>query len=139
MPIIRIDGCSPDVYSIIAPLAMDPAVIRKRRNLPIVTKENYTWHVLKKGKKVKAFVGEERLANYTKLQAFVVLDANDEELQTFLEEVVTRFEKSPSPMLTASVLNEYAVLFGKAKFQVTGYKTNWTDLAIVKHEGIHRS
>jgi hypothetical protein len=150
MPIIRIVGTSPDFYTILGPHVTDPAVIRKRCNLPITTKDTITWHVLKKNGKVKAFVGEDpvplpkkdmkdkelpaeqRPLQQTKLQAFVALEASDDELLDLLGEVVTRFEKSESPMLTISVLNEYAVLFKKARFRVIGHKTKWTDLAIVK-------
>jgi len=150
MAIIRIVGTSPDFYAVLGPHVTDPAVIRKRCNLPITTKETITWHVLKRNGKVKAFVGEDpvplpkkdlkdkevppeqRPLQQTKLQAFVVLGASDDEVLDLLGEVVTRFEKSESPMLTVSVLNEYAVLFKKAHFKVIGHKTNWTDLAIYK-------
>ena len=151
MAIVRIFGTSPDFYTVLGPHVTDPRVIRKRLNLPITTKETITWHVLKKNGKVKAFVGEDPVPipkkdrkglllkdddqvplQQTKLQAFVVLEAGDEELLDLLTEVVNRFEKSQSPMLTVSVLNEYAPLFRKAKFKIVGNKTNWTDLAIVK-------
>lgn len=150
MPILRIVGTSPDFYRELAPYATDPAIINKRGNLAITTKESMTWLVLKKNGKIKAFIGEDpihlpnkvmkdktippeqRPLQQTKLQAFVVLDATDDELLGLLEEVVDRFKKSPSPMLTASVLNEHAILFKKAHFKVTGYKVNFTDLAIIK-------
>lgn len=150
MPIIRIQAQAPDFLTVLGPIVTDPAVIRKRCNLAIVNRPSITWHVLKKNGKVAAFVGEEpvhvakkylkdknipveqRPLKQTKLQAFMGLEASNDELLHFLKEVVSRFKKSKSPMLTASVLNEYAVLFGKAHFKVTGYKTNWTDMAIVK-------
>lgn len=151
MSIVRIGGKAPEFYTVLGPHVTDPEVIRKRCNLPITTKESMTWHVLKKRDgKVAAFVGEEpvhvpkkdledkeipveqRPLKQTKLQAFVVLEAGDDELLNFIGHVVDHFEKSPSPILTASVLNEHAVLFRKARFKTINYKVNWTDLAIIK-------
>jgi hypothetical protein len=96
MRIVRLDGCSPEVYKIIGRYAMDYGVIRKRENLPIITKENYTWHVLMEGPKVKAFVGVEEILSYTKLQAFVELEANKTELRALIKEVVRTFQKTSS-------------------------------------------
>jgi hypothetical protein len=130
----HIPGNSQEVFEILGRYAMDHQVILKRGNLPIITKENYTWHILMEGKTVKAFVGEEQILSYTKLQAFVVLDATKTELRSLVREVVRRFQKTNYPKLTISVLNEYVDIFAKEKFEVVKQKINWTDLAFFQYE-----
>jgi hypothetical protein len=130
----RFEGNSPQVYEIIAQFAMDHDVMKKRGNVPIITKDTYTWHVLMEGKKVKAFVGMEQVPTYTKLQAFVVLDATKAELRGFVKEVVNTFRKTQYPKLTISVLNEYVDIFAKEQFEILNHKVNWTDLAFFNYE-----
>ncbi len=132
MRIQRIAGASPTVYEIIGPFAMDPAIMKMRRNLPIVTKDTYTWHVLMRGKKVKAFIGMEVVEGYIKLQSCVVLDNDDEALRELLDDVIISFRKTDSPKLTVSVLNKQVSVFEKKRFRVVKYKKNWTDLEFDK-------
>jgi hypothetical protein len=130
----HIPGNSAEVFEILGQYAMNHDVILKRGNLPIITKENYTWHILMDGKAVKAFVGEEQILSYTKLQAFVVLNATKTELRSLVREVVRRFQTTHYPKLTISVLNEYVDIFAKEKFEVIKRKLNWTDLAFFQYE-----
>lgn len=130
----QISGSSAEVYEIIGRYAMDHNVILKRENIPIITKENYTWYVLIEGQKVKAFVGEEQIRSYTKLQAFVVLDATKTDLRWFVREILRRFQKTNYPKLTISVLHEYVGIFAKEKFEIIKRKKNWTDLAFTQYE-----
>jgi hypothetical protein len=113
---------------------MNHDVILKRENLPIITKETYTWHLLMDGQKVKAFVGEEQILSYTKLQAFVVVDATKTELRWFVKQVLRKFKQTNYPKLTISVLHEYVDIFAKEKFEIVKRKKNWTDLAFFQYE-----
>lgn len=130
----QIPGCSPKVYEIIGPYAMDYHVIRKRENLPIITKENYTWYVLMDGRKVKAFVAAEEIKSYTKLQAFIIVDATKTESRSLIKEVIEKFRQTNSPKLTVAVLNEYVDFFVREKFKIINHKKNWTDLAFYQYE-----
>jgi hypothetical protein len=130
----HIPGTSHEVYEIIGRYAMDHKVILKRRNIPIITKDNYTWHILMDGRKVKAFVGEEQILSYTKLQAFVVLDATKSDLRWFVKEILRRFRETNYPKITISVLHEYSDIFAKEKFEIVNLKKNWTDLAFIQYE-----
>lgn len=136
MRIYRLYGSSPEVIETIGPFAMSHEVILKRRNMPIVTKENYTWYVLKDRQKIKAFVGAEEISYYIKLQSFVELEASTAELRFLIKEVVGDFLKTTYPKLTVSVLHEYVSLFEKEKFQIVNVKTNWTDLVYLRNEKV---
>jgi hypothetical protein len=130
----HIPGNSQEVIEIIGKYAMNHDVILKRENLPIITKETYTWHLLMDGQKVKAFVGEEQILSYTKLQAFVVVDATKTELRWFVKQVLRKFKQTNYPKLTISVLHEYVDIFAKEKFEIVKRKKNWTDLAFFQYE-----
>lgn len=139
MSILRLKGCAPEVYRIIGPIAMNPQVMKIRGNLPIVTKETYTWFVLRDNDgSVKALVGLEEVTGYMKLQAFVVLNATKKELGALIKEALREFKKTQYPKLTVSVLNEHAGLFQKEKFElmINTAKTKWSDLIFHQHEKI---
>lgn len=134
MPILHLKGCTPEVYRIIGPIAMNHEVIKKRKNLPIITKETYTWIVLRVKDSVKALVGLEEAAGYMKLQAFVVLGATKKQSRSLIKDAQAEFLKTQYAMLTVSVLHEYAELFEKEGFVLVFTKTNWTDLIFYRYE-----
>ncbi|MVT07718.1 hypothetical protein [Chitinophaga tropicalis] len=135
----HLQGCSAEVYEIIGRYAMDHNVILMRENLPIITKETYTWHVLMEGQKVKAFVGEEQILSYTKLQSFVPLNATKKELRWFIRQVVKRWQKTQNPKLTIAVRHEYVDIFVNEQFEIVKRKKNWTDLAFFQYEKVQQA
>lgn len=45
MDIIRLNGTDGRLYSLVAPLVMNPAVLRQNNNYPFKTSHNYTWYI----------------------------------------------------------------------------------------------
>lgn len=56
MQIIQLKGKDKHLYRLLAPLVMDPEVIRANNNYPYKTGENYVWFVALEDKEVKGFV-----------------------------------------------------------------------------------
>ncbi|OMP80033.1 hypothetical protein [[Flexibacter] sp. ATCC 35208] len=135
MKVRRIAGSSAEVIRLIGPYAMDPHLIRQRGNLPIITKDTYIWHVLKDGKKVKAFVAMEiLLGGNIKLQSFVEVEANKQDLRLLIKDVIEYFRKTERHKLTASVLKDFVDIFVAENFEVVKHKKNWTDLAYIHYQ-----
>ena len=45
MEIIRFDGIDKGLYELVAPVVMNPAVLRQNNNYPFKTTFRYVWHV----------------------------------------------------------------------------------------------
>lgn len=60
MQIIYLKGKDKQLYRLLAPLVMDPEVIRANNNYPFKTGENYVWFVAIDKRKVVGFVPVER-------------------------------------------------------------------------------
>lgn len=56
MQIIQLKGKDKHLYRLLAPLVMDPEVIRANNNYPYKTGENYVWFVALEEKEVVGFV-----------------------------------------------------------------------------------
>ena len=56
MEIIRLDGTERRLYELVAPLAMDAAVIRWNNGYPFKTSGEHTWYVARRGRKVCGFM-----------------------------------------------------------------------------------
>lgn len=56
MQIIQLKGKDKHLYRLLAPLVMDPEVIRANNNYPYKTGENYVWFVALEDKEVVGFV-----------------------------------------------------------------------------------
>ncbi len=54
--IIRLDGTERRLYELVAPLAMDAAVIRWNNGYPFKTSGEHTWYVARRGRKVCGFM-----------------------------------------------------------------------------------
>ena len=60
MQIIRLSGKAPQLYSLLAPLVMDPVVIKANNNYPFKTGEKFTWFVACDKDAVKGFMPVEQ-------------------------------------------------------------------------------
>lgn len=56
MRIIQLKGKDKHLYRLLAPLVMDPEVIRANNNYPYKTGENYVWYVALEDNEVAGFV-----------------------------------------------------------------------------------
>lgn len=54
--IIQLKGKDKHLYKLVAPLVMDPEVIRANNNYPFKTGEHYVWYVALQDKEVAGFV-----------------------------------------------------------------------------------
>jgi hypothetical protein len=71
MTIEKLDGTSPRLYTLVAPLVMRRSVLRQNNNYPFWTSRSHTWFVAWEGENVYGFVpveitdsGIARINNY---------------------------------------------------------------------------
>ena len=58
MKILRLNGTDKKLYALVAPLVMNPAVIRQNNNYPYKTSSKYMWHLMVEKDKVTGFVND---------------------------------------------------------------------------------
>ena len=60
MQIIQLKGKDKQLYRLLAPMVMDPEVIRANNNYPFKTGEEYTWYIAIEEREVIGFIPVER-------------------------------------------------------------------------------
>ena len=76
--IIQLKGKDKRLYRLLAPLVMDPDVIRANNNYPFKTSEDYVWYIAVDGKEVKMNVTVGQQVIYSKY-AGTSVEIEDEE------------------------------------------------------------
>lgn len=117
--IIRLKGKERQLYRLLAPMVMDPEVIRANNNYPFKTGEEYVWFITVGNRKVAGFVPVERKGRkravinnyYVKGEGAV----REEILSRLLSAVIAEFE--PESWL----LNSVTLVQDKETFEKLGF------------------
>ena len=86
--IIRLKGKDKHLYRLVAPMVMDPEVIRANNNYPFKTGEEYVWFIAIEDKEVVGFVPVEQ-----KSRKKAVLTINKEFVSVPMDKKWTRYVK----------------------------------------------
>lgn len=105
MRILQLKGKEQQLYQLLAPLVMDPEVIRANNNYPFKTGDNYVWFIAVKGEEVKGFMPIEQRASKKAIINNYYVAAEDKKrqeiLSALLKEVLNVFV--PDKWLLSSV------------------------------------
>ena len=89
MTIEKLDGTSPRLYTLVAPLVMRRSVLRQNNNYPFRTSRSQTWFVAWEGENVYGFVPVEITdGGIARINNYYVSGDNPQLLARFLREVV---------------------------------------------------
>ena len=89
MTIEKLDGTSPRLYTLVAPLVMRRSVLRQNNNYPFWTSRSHTWFVAWEGENVYGFVPVEITdGGIARINNYYVSGDNPQLLARFLREVV---------------------------------------------------
>ncbi|MDE5701140.1 MAG: hypothetical protein K2I15_01695, partial [Bacteroides sp.] len=91
--IIELNGTEKRLYQLVAPLVMNPKVLKQNNNYPFRTSENFKWFVAVEGKKVVGFLPLEHKKSEAIINNYYVKDNNTEVLKALLEKVIDSMEK----------------------------------------------
>lgn len=114
--IIELNGTEKRLYQLVAPLVMNPKVLKQNNNYPFRTSENFKWFVAVEGKKVVGFLPLEHKKSEAIINNYYVKDNNTEVLKVLLEKVIDSMEKDK--LLTSVTLIEHQDLFLESGFSV---------------------
>ena len=106
--IIQLQGTDKRLYELVAPLVMNPDILKQNYNYPFRTSEDFVWFVAVDKKKVIGFIPVEEKKNY-------YIEGNNEcTLKLLLEKVIS--ETTASKELTSVTFMEHCSLFKELGF-----------------------
>ena len=106
--IIQLQGTDKRLYELVAPLVMNPEILKQNYNYPFRTSEDFVWFVAVDKKKVIGFIPvEEKKKEYVINNYYI--ESNKDTLKLLLEKVIS--ETNTSKELTSVTFMEHSSLF----------------------------
>ena len=138
MTIEKLDGTSPRLYTLVAPLVMRRSVLRQNNNYPFWTSRSHTWFVAWEGENVYGFVPVEITdGGIARINNYYVSGDNPQLLARFLREVVQYYGRDYT--IRSVTLIRHAEIFrteGFAAIPRCGISPHGGD---IPHRGIRRN
>ena len=107
--IIQLQGTDKRLYELVAPLVMNPEILKQNYNYPFRTSEDFVWFVAVDKKKVIGFIPvEEKMKEYV-INNYYIESNNEDTLKLLLEKVIS--ETNTSKELTSVTFMEHSSLF----------------------------
>lgn len=88
MNTIKLNGLDKRLYQLLAPLVMNPEVLKANNNYPFKTSHDFTWFVLLRGKKVKGFLPVEERNDKFVINNYYVEDNRSKSLSLLLSDTL---------------------------------------------------
>ena len=121
MQILQLPGTDKQLYELVAPLGMDPKVLRQNYNFPFRTSPRFEWFVAVDDGNVLGFVPVEHKRNEDVINNYYVVDRKTTVLEDLLQYAITHLEGGT--MLAAVSFKEDKELFARLGFEE---ETVWT-------------
>lgn len=115
MEIIRLNGTEKQLYDMVAPLVMDPVVIRQNNGYPFKTSKDFVWYIAVGGGGIEGFVPLKRIAEGKLIDNYYVHEDNKETLGQLLEAIIS--EAGSGANLKATVQKRHVETFRKHGFE----------------------
>ena len=135
MKIEKLGGTSPQLYNLVAPLVLDPDVLRQNNNCPFRTTERHEWLVATddEGTTAKAFFPIERRLTYWYINNYFVPEQDEKQiLKGFVREVKRLCEKKMPVVVVA--LARHAKFFYEKGFSIEKEWKLYVKMKYVKPE-----
>ncbi len=126
--IIQLKGTESLLYQLLAPLVMNPEILKKNNNYPFKTTDDFTWFVAQKNKRVVGFMPVEQRGNDFIINNYYVEDDECDVLKNLIKQASTVF--SGKKML-AVVLAQHEPVFEDCEFSL---EKRWTLYVKMKKE-----
>lgn len=107
--IIQLKGTDRRLYELVAPLVMNPDVLKQNYNYPFRTSEDFVWFVAVDKKKVIGFIPVEEKKKEYVINNYYIESNNEDTLKLLLEKVIS--ETNTSKELTSVTFMEHSSLF----------------------------
>lgn len=107
--IIQLQGTDKRLYELVAPLVMNPEILKQNYNYPFRTSEDFVWFVAVDKKKVIGFIPVEEKKKEYVINNYYIESNNEDTLKSLLEKVIS--ETNTSKELTSVTFMEHSSLF----------------------------
>ena len=122
MRIEKLAGTEARLYELVAPLVMNPEVLKQNNNYPFKTSDDYVWFVALEGEnEVDGFVPVEIKKDNVVINNYYIKNNNASVLGALIDAVWKEFGKTYT--VRAVVLVRHVGVFAKKKFEVV---KEWT-------------
>ena len=106
---IQLQGTDKRLYELVAPLVMNPEILKQNYNYPFRTSEDFVWFVAVDKKKVIGFIPVEEKKKEYVINNYYIESNNEDTLKLLLEKVIS--ETNTSKELTSVTFMEHSSLF----------------------------
>lgn len=107
--IIQLQGTDKRLYELVAPLVMNPEILKQNYNYPFRTSEDFVWFVAVDKKKVIGFIPVEEKKKEYVINNYYIESNNEDTLKLLLEKVIS--ETNTSKELTSVTFMEHSSFF----------------------------
>ena len=114
--IIELQGTEKRLYQLVAPLVMNPEVLKQNYNYPFRTSENFIWFVAMEGKEIVGFIPLEHKKSEAIINNYYIRNNNAEVLKALLEKVIAKMDKDK--YLSSVTFVEHQEIFKELGFSV---------------------
>ena len=104
-----LQGTDKRLYELVAPLVMNPEILKQNYNYPFRTSEDFVWFVAVDKKKVIGFIPVEEKKKEYVINNYYIESNNEDTLKLLLEKVIS--ETNTSKELTSVTFMEHSSLF----------------------------
>lgn len=94
MHIVQLPGTDKHLYELVAPLIMNPKVLKQNYNFPFRTSERYEWFIAVEGEEVEGFVPVEHKASEDVINNYYIKGKDPETLKLLLGHILTQRDES---------------------------------------------
>ena len=105
----QLQGTDKRLYELVAPLVMNPEILKQNYNYPFRTSEDFVWFVAVDKKKVIGFIPVEEKKKEYVINNYYIESNNEDTLKLLLEKVIS--ETNTSKELTSVTFMEHSSLF----------------------------
>lgn len=91
MRIEKFGGTEARLYQLVAPLVMNPAILRQNNNYPFKTSAHYVWFVALEGERILGFIPIEIREKSAVLNNYYIVGDDNDVLAAMLQEAICDF------------------------------------------------
>lgn len=114
---IQLQGTEPQLYQLLAPLVMDPDVLRKNNNYPFKTTPDYIWFVAMDEQRVLGFMPvEKRYSHLGVINNYYADEREEEVLMQLITAVISAFGDEKE--LHSVTLTKHLSIFTSCGFKI---------------------
>lgn len=119
MKIIKLQGMDSHLYELVAPLVMNPAILRQNNNYPFKTGRDYVWYVAMREEQVVGFMPIKKTVTGNCIDNYYISGDDSSVIEMLLGYVI---EDLASAGLSAVVHKRHVETFAKKNF---GTSVQW--------------